>query len=415
MKKVAEDVAFIGELSLDGKVNRVNGVLAICIEAKKLGIKKIIVPKENAKEGAIVSGIDVIGVENLRQTINFLNDNVVIEPETIDLQQMFYDDFIGDVDFADIKGQSSVKRALEIAAAGGHNCLMIGPPGSGKTMLAKGFASILPELSFDEALEVTKIHSIMGKLPKDKPLVVKRPFRFPHHTISVPALIGGGKIPKPGEISLANHGVLFLDELPEFNKSTLETLRGPLEDREVSISRLNSVITYPCNFMLIAAMNPCPCGNYGSGEICTCTRGAIEKYISKISGPLLDRIDIQIEVNKVKYQEIKKDTKREKSEVIRERVNKARKIQLERYSESNIYSNSEMTPSLTEIYCKLDERSENLLKGAFEKLKLSARAYNKILKVARTIADLRDSKNIEYEDLAEAIQYRSLDRKYWKN
>jgi len=415
VEKVAEDVAFIGELSLDGKVNRVNGVLAICIEAKKLGIKKIIVPKENAKEGAIVSGIDVIGVENLRQTINFLNDHVVIEPETIDLQQMFYDDFIGDVDFADIKGQSSVKRALEIAAAGGHNCLMIGPPGSGKTMLAKGFASILPELSFDEALEVTKIHSIMGKLPKDKPLVVKRPFRFPHHTISVPALIGGGKIPKPGEISLANHGVLFLDELPEFNKSTLETLRGPLEDREVSISRLNSVITYPCNFMLIAAMNPCPCGNYGSGETCTCTRGAIEKYISKISGPLLDRIDIQIEVNKVKYQEIKKETKREKSEVIRERVNKARKIQLERYSESNIYSNSEMTPSLTERYCKLDERSENLLKGAFEKLRLSARAYNKILKVARTIADLRDRKNIEYEDLAEAIQYRSLDRKYWKN
>ena len=231
----------------------------------------------------------------------------------------------------------------------------------------------------------------------------------------MPALIGGGKIPKPGEISLANHGVLFLDELPEFNKSTLETLRGPLEDREVSISRLNSVITYPCNFMLIAAMNPCPCGNYGSGETCTCTRGAIEKYISKISGPLLDRIDIQIEVNKVKYQEIKKETKREKSEVIRERVNKARKIQLERYSESNIYSNSEMTPSLTERYCKLDERSENLLKGAFEKLRLSARAYNKILKVARTIADLRDRKNIEYEDLAEAIQYRSLDRKYWKN
>lgn len=411
-----DDTIFIGELSLDGKINKVNGIFPMCLEAANLGIRRVIIPKENAKEAAIVNNIEVIGVEKLEQVVKYLNKEQEIIPEKVDLKELFKNNTKYNFDFAQVKGQENIKRALEISAAGGHNCLLIGSPGSGKTMMSRCMPSILPDLSFEEALEITKIHSIAGILPNDAPIITTRPFRAPHHTISGASLIGGGRIPKPGEISLAHYGVLFLDELPEFNKNTLELMRGPLEDEKVTISRVNASLTYPCNFMMIASMNPCPCGYYGSKEKeCTCNENSITKYMSKISGPLLDRIDIHIEVQEVKYDKLNSNIQSESSDKIKERVNKARKIQLERYKEYNIYSNSELTPKLIEKYCKLENKDKEILKNAFEKLGLSARAYSRILKVARTIADLDEKENIETKHLAEAIQYRNLDKKYWKN
>lgn len=402
-KKSIEDTIFIGELSLDGKINKVNGVLPMCIEAKKLGIKRVILPIENTKEAAVVKEIEVIGAKSLIEVVNFLNYRIHNREAEI-------------LDFSEVKGQENIKRALEIAAAGGHNCLLIGSPGSGKTMLARRVPSILPDLTFEESLETTKIHSIAGILEKNVALITKRPFRSPHHTVSSISLIGGGRIPKPGEISLAHNGVLFLDELPEFNKNTLEVLRGPLEDKVVTISRVNASLTYPCNFMFIASMNPCPCGYLGSREKeCSCSEQSISRYIGKISGPLLDRIDIQIEVSQVKYQNLENNTKIETSQEVKKRVNDARKIQQDRYKKEKIYSNSALTPKLIEKYCKLDSKGKQILELAFNRLGLSARAYGRILKVARTIADLANEKNILKTHVAEAVQYRNLDKRYFKN
>ena len=411
-----EDTVFIGELSLNGKINKINGVLPMCIEAKKLGIKRVILSEENAQEAAIVSGLKVIGATDLRQVVEYLNNNEDIEQTETNIQDIFNKKHKYAFDFSEVKGQENIKRALEVAAARTDiTCLWFGAPGSGKTMLARRIPTILPDLTFEESLEITKIHSIAGLLSKETPILLERPFRSPHHTVTVNSLVGGGKIPKPGEISLAHFGVLFLDELPEFNKNTLEVLRGPLEDREVTISRVNASLTYPCNFMFVASMNPCPCGFYGSKEKeCTCTPEAISRYMSKISGPLLDRIDIQVEVTPVKYQKLESSDRVETSEEIKERVDRARKIQLERYKEHGIFSNSELTPHLSNIYCKLDLKSKEIVQNAFERLGLSARGYGRILKVARTIADLDGKENIEAKHIAEAIQYRNLDRKYWK-
>ena len=402
---------FLGELSLDGRLNKINGVLPMCIEAKNLGIKNVILPQENSQEASIVNGLNVIGVSSLGQAVNYLNKKEEILPSISNMEDIFSNNNQYSLDFADVKGQDEVKRALEVATAGGHNAMLIGSPGAGKTMVSRRIPSILPDLSFDEALEVTKIHSIAGILPKEQPIVTKRPYRAPHHTVSKSSLIGGGKIPKPGEISLAHYGVLFLDELPEFKRETLEVLRGPLEDRTVTISRVSASLTYPCNFMLVASMNPCPCGYYGSKEKeCTCSESQIAKYMSKISGPLLDRIDIQVKVNPVKYNKLSTEAEEETSEQIRKRVNNARKIQLERYRKFGIFSNAELTQSLINQYCNLDDKCQKIMENAFEKLKLSARAYTRILKVARTIADLANSNDIKAIHLAEAINYRDLDR-----
>ena len=405
-------VAFVGELSLDGNVHSITGILPMCIEAKKLGIKEIVVPKENAKEASIVDGINVIPVSSLNQVVAYLNKSIKINPEKFNSNELIKSNQVYNLDFSEVKGQKNIKRAIEVAASGGHNCMLIGSPGSGKTMMARRIPTILPKLSFEEALEVTKIHSVAGNISENSPLIINRPFRFPHHTISKTSLVGGGAIPKPGEISLAHYGVLFLDELPEFEKSTLEVLRGPLEDGKITISRVNATLTYPSKFMLVASMNPCPCGYYGSDKECSCSNQAINKYLGKISGPLLDRIDIQVEVSSVKYKNFNSNTQEETSEQIRKRVEETRRIQLERYKECGIYSNSELTPKLIEKYCKLDEKSKIILEKAFNKLGLSARAYARILKVARTIADMDKSENIQSSHLLEAIQYRSLDKKY---
>lgn len=407
-----KNVAFVGELSLDGNVHSITGILPMCIEAKKLGIKEIVVPKENAKEASIVDGINVIPVSSLNQVVAYLNKSIKINPEKFNSNELIKSNQVYNLDFSEVKGQKNIKRAIEVAASGGHNCMLIGSPGSGKTMMARRIPTILPKLSFEEALEVTKIHSVAGNISENSPLIINRPFRFPHHTISKTSLVGGGAIPKPGEISLAHYGVLFLDELPEFEKSTLEVLRGPLEDGKITISRVNATLTYPSKFMLVASMNPCPCGYYGSDKECSCSNQAINKYLGKISGPLLDRIDIQVEVSSVKYKNLNSNTQEETSEQIRKRVEETRKIQLERYKECGIYSNSELTPKLIEKYCKLDEKSKIILEKAFNKLGLSARAYARILKVARTIADMDKSENIQSSHLLEAIQYRSLDKKY---
>ncbi|HOP50295.1 MAG TPA: YifB family Mg chelatase-like AAA ATPase [Ignavibacteriales bacterium] len=412
-----KNTVLLGELALDGKIRHIHGALSVAYEAKKLGVERIILPKDSSKEAAIVDGVDVYGVTNLKEVVEFLLGERKLKKTLVDLDELFNSVNVYSLDFSDVKGQENVKRSLEVAAAGGHNLLMIGPPGSGKTMLAKRIPSILPPLTFDEALETTKIHSVAGLLKKNKALITERPFRSPHHTVSDAALIGGGTYPKPGEVSLAHHGVLFLDELPEFKKNVLEVLRQPLEDLKVTISRSKMTLVFPANFMLVAAMNPCPCGYYTDpNRKCTCSIGQIQKYMAKVSGPLLDRIDIHIEVPAVEFDKLSSVAPAETSEVIRERVIKARKIQFERFKNlPHIFTNSDMSSKEIQKYCKLDSTSQNLLKNAMEKLSLSARAYDRILKVSRTIADLECSENILPVHISEAIQYRSLDRELWNH
>ncbi|MBI1781598.1 MAG: YifB family Mg chelatase-like AAA ATPase [Sphingobacteriales bacterium] len=406
----------MGELSLDGTIRPIKGALPIAIQARKEGFKGLIVPKENAREAAIVNNVKVYGVSHINEVIEFFKNPSSLQPTIIDTRDEFYhSQYQFEFDFSEVKGQENIKRALEIAAAGGHNAILIGPPGAGKTMLAKRLPTILPPLTLHEALETTKIHSVAGKLPENATLISKRPFRSPHHTISDVALVGGGGIPQPGEISLAHNGVLFLDELPEFKRTVLEVMRQPMEERRVTISRAKVAIDFPSSFMLIASMNPCPCGFYNHPDKeCTCAPGTIQKYLNKISGPLLDRIDLHVEVTPVPFSELSKQQTSEKSESIRERVIKARDIQAERYKDSpGVYSNAQMSSSQLKEVCVISIVGQNLLKAAMDKLNLSARAYDRILKVSRTIADLAGSEDIKPEHLAEAIHYRSLDREGW--
>ncbi|PLW93113.1 MAG: magnesium chelatase [Marinilabiliales bacterium] len=409
------DCIIIGELSLDGSILPVSGALSICIEARNRGYKSIILPSDNIQEASVVEGIDVYGFSVLSDLCLFLDDKETTEPIKPTISERTQDEFKNLLDFADVKGQENVKRAIEIAAAGGHNALMIGSPGSGKTMLAKRIPGILPSMTLDEALESTKIHSVAGKLGSNRGLLQERPFRSPHHTISDVALVGGGTYPQPGEISLAHNGVLFLDELPEFKRSVLEVMRQPLEDRIVTISRARLSVDYPASIMLVAAMNPCPCGYYNHPKKeCTCIPGAVRKYLSRISGPLLDRIDIHVEVVPVPINDLSAMKKGESSAEVRKRVIFAREIQLKRFAgQDNLYCNAQIASNQLDSYCRLDEQGSRMLSNAMEKLSLSARAYDRIRKVARTIADLDNSTDIQNHHLAEAIQYRSLDRETW--
>mgnify|MGYP002602377735 CR=1 FL=1 len=405
----------MGELSLDGSLQPIKGALPIAIKARELGFEGIIIPKQNTREAAVVNNLKVYGAGNLKEVIEFFNDKQELELVHVDTRKEFYTQQNSfDLDFSDVKGQENVKRALEVAAAGGHNILLVGAPGSGKSMLAKRLPSILPPLSLGESLETTKIHSVAGKLGQGSGLISKRPFRDPHHTISTTAMTGGGSFPQPGEISLAHNGVLFLDELPEFDRRTLETLRQPLEDGIITISRAQGSVSYPCDIMLVAAMNPCPCGNFGNPKgKCTCSQNMIQNYLGKISRPVLDRIDIQVEMPQLSYEEISSAKKGEPSSAVLERIMKAREIQQKRFEGTEIRSNSKIPPAYLHEMCPMDENAKKMLSDCFDKMGLSARAYDRILKVARTCADLAGSEIIRRQDISSAVNFRSLDRKYW--